>query len=53
MTKPICKGEQRWKFWRDEMPWKDYPTGYLKYYKNQMNRAKRRFFNNEIKKELT
>lgn len=40
--KPLCKGEGKWKYWREENP-RDKGCGFKTWAKKMMKRAVRRF----------
>ncbi len=49
MTKPLCKAETKWIYWREENP-KANIDKFSKWAKKQMNKARRRYFKEEIDK---
>ena len=49
--KPLCKAESCYLFWRQDTP-AQHDTGFRKYAKTMMNRAKRRYFKHLIAQEL-
>ena len=49
--KPLCKAECDYLFWRQDTP-AQHDTGFRKYAKTHMNRAKRRYFKDQIQREL-
>ena len=49
--KPTCKAESCYLFWRQDTP-AQHDIGFRRYAKTQMNRAKRRYFKDQIQTEM-
>jgi hypothetical protein len=53
MSKPLCKAEASWKFWRDDGRYMHIGSGFSAQAKKLMRKARRKFLRNSLKKQIT